>query len=599
MHVKKSNPTLAVTGTAVALLIIYLLLCQIFGGQATWKPIHTFLHSQPMIALFLTIAFGYYFGKFKVKRFILGGVAGSLIMGVIIGQFDVAMDDGVRAVFFALFIYAVGYQGGPQFFRSLNKQTFVLLLSATITCVLGLLTVLVMAKLFNLDRGLAAGIAAGGLTQSAIIGTAGNAISALAGVSDQAKQIMQSNVAVGYAVCYIFGSFGPIMMCTAVIPGFMGWDLREEAKKLAILKSGGKASLEPGQFDAINRVNSRCYEISENSFAVDKSPKEIHDKYLFTAVEAIVRDNKNLDFDETTKIKSGDIVVITARVRDLLEISKTLGTEISHPETISLVEEVRNVVITNSEFDGVEIQNTNDQSNGVFFSSITRNNETSVAYPEIKLQKGDEVSLIGKTKDIDKFSSMLGFTIFQNQMTDFIYFGAGMSLGFLIGMISIPLFGISIGLGSGLGCLLSGLGFGWIRSNYKNHAELPKGASNFLRDIGLSIFVASVGITAGPHAISAIKQYGMEIFFMGCVATLLPIILTFFISYYLLKIKNPIEVLSTIAGGRSANPAFAAILESAGNSTPVTPFTSTYAIANIWLTLWGPVVVALISLNAK
>jgi len=596
-HVKEMNATMRVTLTAVALGGLYFIICQIFGTKTTFHHIHQFLSGQPFVALFITIGLGYYFGKFKIKRFVLGGVAASLIVGVIIGQFDLKIDHAIGNIFFALFIYAVGYQGGPQFFRSLNRQTLILLISATITCVLGLLTVWVMAKMYHLDRGMAAGIAAGGLTQSAIIGTAGDAIMKLQGITAQAKEIMQSNIAVGYAVCYIFGSFGPIIMCTAVIPGFMRWNLREEAKKLASVSSVGKPVLEPGQFDAIDKIATRCYQVGPDSFAAGKTPKDLHEAFQFSSVEAIVRNEKIIEFDQDIEIKAGDIVAITARVKHLIDGTGKFGAEVSRPATIRLIEEVRNVVIANKAFDGVEIKDTNDQSNGVFFSSVFRQTEVLVADPDVKLRCGDEVSLVGRSRDIDKFSSILGKTIPKNEITDFVLFGTGMVLGFLIGMITLPLFGVKIGLGSGLGCLVGGLIMGWVRSRLKTHAELPKGASNFLRDIGLSIFVATVGIQAGPNAVSAIKQYGMEIFFMGVVATLLPIIVTFFISYFLLRIKNPIECVSIIAGGRSANPAFAAILEAAGNSTPVTPFTSTYAIANIWLTLWGPVIVALINVN--
>ena len=148
-----------------------------------------------MLALFVTIALGYFVGKLKIGSFVLGGIAGTLLVGVAIGQFNVKIDDGIKGIFFALFIYAVGFQGGPQFFRALNLRSLNELLSAFVMCLSGLLCVLVAAWIFGLDRGTAAGLAAGGLTQSAIIGTAGDAISKL-DVSDELKQIMQANVAV-------------------------------------------------------------------------------------------------------------------------------------------------------------------------------------------------------------------------------------------------------------------------------------------------------------------------------------------------------------------------------------------------------------------
>jgi len=179
--------------------------------------LHRLFAAEPLLALFLTVSLGYTVGRLKIGSFTLGGIAGTLLVGVVIGQMGVAIDPGIKAIFFALFIYAVGFQGGPQFFHALNRRSLNQLASSFVMCVTGLLCVLLAAWAFGLDRGMAAGLAAGGLTQSAIIGTAGDAISRL-GLSPELMKTMQTNVAVGYAVCYIFGSLGPILMVTWFLP---------------------------------------------------------------------------------------------------------------------------------------------------------------------------------------------------------------------------------------------------------------------------------------------------------------------------------------------------------------------------------------------
>ncbi len=195
------------------------------------------LTQEPLLALFITISLGYLVGKIKVGSFVLGGIAGTLLVGVVIGQLAVNVDSGIKSIFFALFIYAVGFQGGPQFFHALNRRSLNQLASSFVMCVTGLLCVLIAAWAFGLDRGMAAGLAAGGLTQSAIIGTAGDAIAKL-GLSPALTKTMQTNVAVGYAVCYIFGSLGPIIMVTWFLPMVMKWDIRQEAVKLANVDVG-------------------------------------------------------------------------------------------------------------------------------------------------------------------------------------------------------------------------------------------------------------------------------------------------------------------------------------------------------------------------
>ncbi len=210
---------------------------------------------EPLLAIFATIAIGYLVGKSKIGNFVLGGIAGTLLVGVVIGQLGMNIDSGIKAIFLALFIYAVGFQGGPQFLHALNRRSLDQLASSFVMCFTGLLCVLVSAWMFGLDRGMAAGLAAGGLTQSAILCTAGDAIAKL-GLSPALVKTMQTNVAVGYAACYIFGLLGPIIMVSWFLPMVMKWNIRLEAVKLATLMSGGRAELDPGQFNAVRGIDS-------------------------------------------------------------------------------------------------------------------------------------------------------------------------------------------------------------------------------------------------------------------------------------------------------------------------------------------------------
>ena len=558
------------------------------------------LIKHPFIALFVTIALGYLFGKIKYRTFVLGGIAGSLIVGVTVGQLDIKIPSSVGPLFFALFIYAVGYQGGAQFFKSLNRRTLVELISATLTCVLGLACVLVFAWWFQLDKGIAAGLAAGGLTQSAMIGSSSSAIASL-GLSSSLTHTLQTNVAVGYAVCYIFGSFGPILLLATVFPLMMRWNLRDEAIKLAAQKTHGEPVLEPGQFNALDSFTTRVYQLKSTSKMIGKTTKDLFaDPTHQVAVEALIRDKKTIEVQTDTVLKAGDIIAITAKSDVLLTLSDWLGPEVNKPESLELIEQNQNCILTNKKLAGKTIGELYKTLNlekcyGVFVRKISRFGDVLPLNDKLKLQKGDEMALVGKSKDVTRFGKVIGSLVSAAPVTDYIFFGIGMTLGFLLGMVTFPIFGVDINLGSGVGCLLSGLVFGWLRANHPRYGALPAGASNFLRDFGLAVFVASVGLTAGPQAVTAIKAHGMQLFVLGMGVTLIPQILSFFISYYVLRIKNPITLLATIAGGRSANPGFAALLEKTGNSTPVVPFTATYALANIWLTLWGPVVVALVS----
>lgn len=557
----------------------------------------------PFIALFITLSLGYMVGKITIGRFVLGGVAGTLLMGVIIGQFGVNIDPGVKSIFFALFIYAVGYQGGAKFFKALNFRTINILLSAVVMTVSGLLCVLAAAWLFDLDRGTAAGLAAGGLTQSAIIGTAGDAIARL-GVSEEAQHIMQTNVAVGYAVTYIFGSLGPILMVTWVFPTLMKWDIRAEAIKLENENSDGKHELAPGEFNALTSLVTRAYSITKDSSINGKTIGQLNQNSLQACIELAERDGKPLELDKFTALREGDLIIITGRRNAVHEIQQqNIGAEVTLPESYEIIEENRQLIADSHSIIGKSVRQIKEETNqdtyrGVYVTEYIREGATVEVTPDLIVKKNDVIQLTGTAEDINRVENNIGQRLGSATITDFIIFGLGMVAGFLIGLINFKIAGIPVTIGSGAGCLVSGLVVGWLRSKNPHVAQFPEGAANFIRDFGLAAFVGIVGLQAGPQAVETIKEHGMTLLFLGMAVTIIPQIISFFFSYFVLRIKNPVEALGCVTGGRSANPAFAALMEKTGNATPVFSFTVTYAVANVLLTLWGPIIVGVITLNA-
>jgi aspartate-alanine antiporter len=564
--------------------------------------IEDLLADAPLLALFLCVSLGYLIGKLRIGSFQLGGIAGTLIVGVVIGQFDVTISDDLKTIFFALFIYAVGYQGGPQFVRALNRRSLNELASAFTMAFVGLLVVLACAFAFDLDRGTAAGLGAGGLTQSAIIGTADEAIGELDDVSSKQIKDMQTNVAVGYAITYIFGQIGPILAITWLFPLWTKWDIRREAKAKAERMSGGEPVLEPGELDAVDRVQTRFFAVSEDGDVVGTTVGEIDAQLAEGAVEIVNREGTSMDPADDLEIAAGDTVAITGFVRALEAAADRFGTEVVAPAGLHLIEEERDVVVTSGQVAGLTFGKLRDDLDeevrrGAFPNKLVRAGHEMPILSDVELQRGDELTLLGRPSDLDRVEPLVGYSVSAAKVTDFVFFGFGMALGVAIGLLTVTIGGVPITLGTGGGCLVSGLLFGWLRSTHPRYAALPVGASNFLRDFGLAVFVGVVGLTAGPQAIDSLADNGVELFFLGIVVTMLPMLIVFPISYYAFRIKDPIDSLACVAGGRSANPGFASLLERAGNATPVAAFTITYALANVLLTVWGPLIVGLVDTN--
>src|SRR5262249_22914433 len=151
----------------------------------TMELMNHILKAAPEIALFASLFLGHALGRVKCQGFSLGGVAGSLIVALGIGQLGVTLPDALKAVCFALFIYAVVFKSGPEFFGGLNRSSLKLVLSSVVQCVAALIALLVLAKMCGFGKGFAAGIGAGALTATAMMGTAGDALTRLGMTPDR------------------------------------------------------------------------------------------------------------------------------------------------------------------------------------------------------------------------------------------------------------------------------------------------------------------------------------------------------------------------------------------------------------------------------
>ncbi|SAL38028.1 Aspartate/alanine antiporter [Caballeronia sordidicola] len=567
--------------------------------------IHQILTKSPEIALFLSLAAGYFIGQINFGKFQLGGVGGSLLAAVVISQFGVQIDNGVKSVMFAIFIYAVGYDSGPQFFNSLSRKTLREIAMAVFLAVSALLTVLVCAKLFGLNKGIAAGLAGGALTQSAIIGTAGDAIARL-GLPVAETKSLQSDVAIAYAVTYVFGSLGAIIVCVNVLPKFMGQGLKEAAAEAEKSLLGGSVAHGPGQTPALPELVGRAYRItgapagSVTGGAAGRTVAEIElaESDMIT-IERIRRAGKALEPRPDVMLQANDVVLVVGRREVMVAAAANIGEEVADTDGISVVMQNRQGVFTRKGMNHMTIAAVRttvdrDLRHGVFVQEIKRADQPLPILPETKLEHGDVITFYGSPQDTKRAVDAAGYELPVTNKTDFIYMGVGIVLGLLIGLIVVNVGGVPLTLGSGGGCLLAGLLFGWMRGKHPMYGVMPSAASQLMKDFGLAAFVAAVGLNSGLQAVVTVKQSGMTIFLLGVVVTVLPLILTMIFGRYVLKYTNAALLAGALTGSRSANPAFGALLDKTESAVPTVPFAITYALANVLLTLLGPLLVGLV-----
>lgn len=558
--------------------------------------IHDILQKSPNIALFLSLAAGYFIGQINFGKFQLGGVGGSLLAAVVISQAGVTIDDGVKTVMFAVFIYAVGYDSGPGFFNSLNRNSLREIAMAVFLAVSALVTVIVCAKLFHLNKGLAAGLAGGALTQSAIIGTAGDAIARLGLPADQVKS-MQADVAIAYAVTYVFGSLGAIIVCVNVLPKFMGQGLREAALDAEQALAGGRPAPAAGQVAVLPELVGRMYRVRGGAGRTVKEIEVAHQDFL--TIEKIRRAGKAVEPRPDVMLRADDVVLLVGRREGIIDAAATIGDELPGGDGFGTVMQTRQAVFTRKGMNhttiaAVRANVDRDLRHGVFIQGVTRAGQPLPILPETELTHGDVVTFYGSPQDTRRAADETGYELPYTNKTDFIYMGVGLVVGLLLGLIVVNLAGIPLTLGSGGGCLLAGLLFGWMRGKHPMYGVMPSAASRLLQDFGLAVFVAVVGLNSGLQAVATVKQSGVTIFLLGVFVTLFPLILTMLFGRYVLRYRNAAILAGALSGSRSANPAFGGVLDKAESAVPTVPFAITYAIANVLLTLLGPLVVGLV-----
>lgn len=554
------------------------------------------LKHSPEILLFLSLSLGYLIGSIRIGKFQLGGVAGSLLVAVALSVFGVTVDSGVKAVLFALFIYAVGFESGPQFFRSLGVKTLREIFLALFIAIIGFVTVVVLAKVFNLDKGLAAGLAAGGLTQSAIMGTASDALSQL-GLSAEELRRLQGNVTIGYAVTYIFGSLGAIIVCVNILPKIMGRDISDDAIKAQSEQLNGSLLLGANQNFALSDISGRLYHVTNK---INQSVSDIEKMVNGISIERIKRDNKILEATPDVLIKEKDIILVVGHRDAMIQANDLLGTEVNSASGMDVIMNTQDVEMRNSRYVGENLMQvlSSDEvmklKHGIYLVAIHRDGQPLQLNNDIVLKLGDVITIYGADSDLRRVIDKIGAPITKSEKTDWIFHGLGLVVGLIIGLIVIHVSHIPITLGAGGGALLSGLLFGWYRALHQTYGNIPSGALQLLKDFGLAGFVAVVGLSSGLQAIDTIKEQGISLFLIGVIVTLLPMLLAIYFGKYILGYKNAAVFAGALAGSRSANPAFGEVLNKAGNSIPTNSFAITYALANVFLTLLGPFVVAFV-----
>ena len=549
----------------------------------------TALRQNPELAVFLTLALGFALGSIQFGSFKLGNVVGTLLAGVLIGQLDIQVSGTVKVVFFDLFLFATGYKVGPQFIRGLGRTALPQVAVTVVLCVTSLLVTVIAAKALGYDTGTAAGLLAGAFTESTVIGTAGDAIARL-GLPQATVDQLRNNIAVAYAVTYLVGTTGAVWFLSSLAPRLLRVDLAAEARKLGEHAAGGAGD---GHLaSAYREWDVRSYRLAdrwagrqvselEQSFAPDR-----------VFVQKIRRTEQLLDVEPATILAMGDALAVSAR-RRVVAGGVPIGSEIEDRELLDYPVASLDVVLTNSAL----VDHTLDDvaqlhGRGVALVRLVRSGEEIPFVPATTLNRGDLLRIIGPSRDVERAGQALGYIERPTATTDVVFVGLGIVLGGLFGLLSLNIGGLPISLTSSGGALIMGLVFGWLRSVYPTFGRIPEPALWVFDTIGLAVFIGIVGINAAPGFVDGLRRTGISLVIVGFVAAVLPHLMALLFGRFVLKM-NPVILFGACAGAGTSTAALRAIQDEARSRVPVLGYTVPYALGNILLTAWGPVIVFL------
>ena len=537
--------------------------------------------------LFLVIGIGYLIGNIKIAGISAGNTTGVLLAGMLFGHFGFPDISGAASFGFALFIFSVGLQAGPRFFSAFLQDGPKYIALSVFVALFGVSLALIFSKLLNLDYGMTAGMLAGSLTSTPTLAGAQDAItSGLANLPEgMSAKTAASNISVSYAITYIFGTVGMIVFIR-YFPQLIKVDLPQSAKDLA--KERGLSTGKGQKKRSMDKLPIiRAYQAKKT--AVGKTIAQLKQEFQISGkMLQIRRGKKMLEPTPDVVFEEGDVASVIASLEDHQKLQKDLKSrEVLDADlldyNIKTFEVVAiNAAVVGKPFGQLEITDRY----GCFVSGITR---ASIDLPfddNMMVNKGDRLHVTGEEDRVHLLADQVGHIDVEVEETDLMTFAFGIVAGIVLGVIMIKVGNLSIGLGGAGGLLLAGILIGYLRSVHPTFGRVPAAARHLLMDLGLMMFMASVGLNAGGGIIEALTSVGPSLFLCGVALTLSPVVAGYIFGRKVLKM-NPALLLGSITGAMTSTPSLNVVNDAAKSPLPSLGYAGTYTFANVLLTFAG------------
>ena len=570
-----------------------------------------FLGSYQFVLLFTTLALGTALGRLKLGFLTLGSTAGTLLVGTSISLcaylgygIRYAVPGLVTTVFLNLFMFAVGLKVGPPFLAGLRQDGAKGVGIALVVVCLNFALALGGAKLFGMAPGLAPGLIAGSMTDTAVIGVATSAIEG--GVYRPPPEFpaadVAGNVAAAYAVTYLFSLIG-IILFVRYLPRLLGVDAMAAART-----AERDYGADDGHFAApgteaaytLERaaIDVRAYRV-EAEAEIGLSVTELSARAEVPILQ-VLRGDVALDLALNPILRQGDVVTVVAEVARLVERGPRLGPEVSDERARDVELEVTDLVVSRRDLVGRTLREVSESVRRALATdgSLARRLFHPVAllragspiplWPGLPLLRGDVLRVVGRRTDADAAGRLVGATLRSSKDSDILTLAMGLAIGFVVGTLHLVVGRIPVSLGAPAGVMLAGIAISILRARHPLlGGPVSEGARSLLQALGLDVFIAVTALNAAASVAGAFTGgYVGSLLAIGLVASLLPPLVAWWVGRRIFHMNAAI-LLGTICGSRHSTPGLRVAQEVSASAIPAVGYPVPYAVSSVVVLLLG------------
>jgi len=546
------------------------------------------LNGNYILLLFVVVALGLCLGKIRLGSVQLGNSIGVLVVSLLLGQQHFSINTEALNLGFMLFIFCVGVEAGPNFFSIFFRDGKNYFMLALVMVGSAMLLALGLGRFFGWDIGLTAGMLAGSMTSTPVLVGAGDTLRNTMGGNNLLGSELD-NLSLGYALTYLIGLVS-LIFGARYLPKLQHQDLPTSAQQIA-----RERGLDTDSKRKVYLPVIRAYRVGQElvAWADGKNLRELG-IYRQTGcyIERIRRNGILATPDGDAVLQVGDEISLVGYpdAHSRLDPSFRNGKEVFDRDLLDMRIVTEEVVVKNNHAVGKRLSQLNLTDQGCFLNRVIRSQIEMPIDDSIVLNKGDVLQVSGDAKRVKSVAERIGFISVHSQLTDLLAFCAFFIVGLMIGLITFQFKNFSFGIGNAAGLLFAGIMLGFLRANHPTFGYIPQGALNMVKEFGLMVFMAGVGLSAGAGINNGLGAVGGQMLLSGLIVSLVPVVICFIFGAYVLRMNRAL-LFGAIMGARTCAPAMEIISDTARSNIPALGYAGTYAIANVLLTLAGTLIV--------